>query len=168
MTLRTARSLALAVVILAFTVPAFAHKFHASLAEVEYNASMQRVEIALRLFTDDLEEAVGRMRGRRVRLGVTPDAERYVLAYVQSALELDDEAGAPLRLEWVGMEVRADEVWVYVKAASERGLSGMRLADHMFVELFDDQVNRVSVKEGNRKATLVFEGRNDAATITFE
>jgi hypothetical protein len=135
---------------------ASAHKFHASLAEIDYDATERTVEISARVFADDLEDAIGRKLGKPVRLESTPDAERLVFDYVRDNLTLESADARPLALTWVGMEVRVDEVWIYVEAKSPDGLKNAKIGDRVFFELFDDQVNTVNVRDGAARATLVF------------
>jgi len=147
--------LALLLALACGAAPAEAHKFHASLAEVEYDAAAGTVEVALRLFPDDLEAALGRRAGRRVRLDSTPGVERLTLDYVRETLVVTGADGKALPLAWVGMEADVDSVWVYVLAEAPAGLAGSRIRDGIFLELYGDQVNTVNVKEGERRTTLV-------------
>jgi len=147
--------------------PVDAHKFHASLAEAEYNDRDRRVEISLRLFPDDLEEALGRSSGIRVRLDDTPNVDRRAVAYLRERLALVDRDGHALDLEWVGMEIRVDEVWLYVQAPSTVGLDGATVSDRIFFELFDDQVNTLNLKQGRSRTTLVFKPGDGPRTVAF-
>ena len=126
-----------------------------------------RVEIAVRLFVDDLEEALGRASGggfgstsRRTSTGSRSPISRI-------GLTVTDRAGKALDLRWVGMEPRVDEVWVYVEATSTEGLDGATIADLVFFELFDDQVNTVNLKDGHRRTTLVFKPGDAPRTVAF-
>lgn len=133
-----------------------AHTFHASLAEVEHNAAEKRVEIAIRLFADDLEAALSRETGRRVRLDATPSVDAAILSYLAKHFVVTGADGAPLRLEWVGKELTVGTVWVYVQAAAPSGIVGARMRYDVFFELFDDQLNSVNLKDGSRIWTLHF------------
>jgi hypothetical protein len=147
--------------------PAAAHKFHASLAEVEYNAKERRVEIAVRLFVEDFEEALGKASGRRVRLDATPDVADLGAAYLRERLTITGPDGRALELKWVGMESKVDEAWVYLEAPSADGLAGATVSDRVFFELFDDQVNTVNLKDGARRTTVVFKPGDGPRSIAF-
>ena len=141
------------------TVPArgvAAHKFYTSLAQVEYNAGEKTVEVTLRVFADDLELALTRRAGREVRLDRTKDADRLVLDYLRDTFEIKNRDGEAKTLKWVGMEMRAGVAWLYVEAEMPEGLAGARLRDGLFFELFDEQVNTVSVRYPGAKVDLVF------------
>jgi hypothetical protein len=133
-----------------------AHKYYTSLAQVEYNAREKSVEVSLRVFADDLELALTRRAGRKVSLDRMKDAEGLVLAYLRDTFEIKNRGGETKALKWVGMELRAGVAWLYFEAEMPEGLAGARLRDHVLFELFDEQVNTVSVRYPGAKADLVF------------
>jgi hypothetical protein len=135
---------------------AAAHKYYMSLAQVEYNAEDKSVEVSLRIFIDDLELALTRRAGRRVSLDRTKDADRLVLSYLADTFEIKNRDGATKPLKWVGMELRSSVAWIYVEAEMPEGLTGARLRDHILFELFDKQVNKVSVRYPGARTDLVF------------
>lgn len=132
------------------------HKFYTSLAQVEYNSEEKSVEVSMRVFADDLELALKRRTGREVRLDQTKDADRLVLAYLQDTFEIRNREGVTKSLKWVGMELRAGVAWLYFEAEMPEGLSGARLRDQVLFELFDEQVNTVSVRYTGARSDLVF------------
>lgn len=136
--------------------PAAPHKFYTSLARVEYNAAEGSVEVTLRVFADDLELALGRRAGRAVKLDREGEAERLLPAYLRDTFEIRNRDGELKALKWVGLELRAGVAWVYVEAEMPEGLAGARLRDHLLFELFEEQVNTVSVRYPGASADLVF------------
>lgn len=135
---------------------AAAHKFYTSLAQIEYNPDGKTAEVTLRVFADDLELALTRRAGREVSLERTKDADRLVLAYLRDTFEIRNRDGAAKPLKWVGMELRAGVAWLYFEAEMPEGLAGARLRDHVLFELFDEQVNTVSVRYPDARGDLVF------------
>ena len=133
-----------------------AHKFHASLAEIDYDVTERTVQVSARVFADDLEDALTRRAGHPIRLEVAPEAERLVFEYVKASLTIEDAGGRALALSWVGMEVRVDEVWIFVEAKAPDGFEDAAIGYRVFFELFDDQVNTVNVRDGGKRSTLVF------------
>ena len=135
---------------------AFAHKFHESLTQLEYNRQTQSVEISIRLFADDLEAALSKRTGRSVRLDKTPDVEPLTLDYLRHTFELKNGEGESKQLAWVGMEIQVDVVWAFVEVKMPEGMANAELRNRIFFELFRDQVNRVNIRDGEKSAALVF------------
>ena len=140
----------------AHTPAAAAHKYYTSLAQVEYNVEEKTVEVTLRVFADDLELALGRRAGREVNLERKGEAERLVHPYLLDTFEIKNRDGEVKALKWVGMELRAGVAWIYVEAEMPEGLAGGSLRDHVLFELFEEQVNTVSVRYPGASADLVF------------
>lgn len=144
-----------------------AHKFHASLTQIEVNATAKTVEVAIRVFVDDLEEALTRRAGHRVRLETASDFDALSLAYVASSLKLVAPDGESLTFRWIGKEASVDVVWLYVEAPLDGQIDGCKLEDALFFDLFDDEVNTVNLKDGKRRATLTFSTGDGARPIAF-
>lgn len=143
------------------------HKFHASLTQIEVNAKARTVEVAIRVFIDDLEEALSLRAGRRIRLETASDLDALALDYVQSSVKLDAPDGKRLVFRWIGKEVSVDVVWLYVEAPCSGPIDEGRLENALFFELFDDQVNTVNLKDGKRRATLTFSTGDGARPLAF-
>lgn len=154
--------LALAVVV--FAAPA--HTFHTSLMQVEYNEKEQLVEISIQVFTHDLENILSRRNGKNVRLEKTPEAAQLTLVYLNEAVKLKNHDGGLKTLSWVGMEPEADAVWLYVEAKMPEGFEGGEVRNRILFDLFDDQVNLVHIKHGDKKYDLVFKPGDDFKAIT--
>lgn len=144
-----------------------AHTFHASLTQIEVNASANTVEVGIRVFVDDLEEALTRRTGRRVRLGTTAGFDALALDYVSASLGIEGANGKRLAFSWIGRETSVDVVWLFVEAPLNGQLDGGRLENKLFFELFDDQVNTVNIKDGERRTTLTFSTGDGAKQIGF-
>jgi len=159
-------TLALALAACAVALPgagrrASAHKFHTSFTEASYNAETRSLEVSLRTFPDDVDAAVRRRAGAQT----TPPAgrdrkkafEEAVAAYVAETFRLQTAKGEAVKLEWVGMDAGVDSAWLYFEARLPEGPEGLRLRNLFLFDLFDDQVNLVTVRAGERKASLRFE-----------
>ncbi|HNH85371.1 MAG TPA: hypothetical protein PL157_23590, partial [Acidobacteriota bacterium] len=133
-----------------------AHDFHASFTQLEFNPKTKSVEMTLRVFTDDLTNALSRRTGRHIVLDQTPDAESLTFAYVKDRFELRNERGKALRLTWVGMDVKVDMVWIYIEIPMPLWLKQGQLRNEVLTELFADQVNVVGLKANQHKGDLMF------------
>lgn len=142
-----------------------AHTFHTSLMEMNYNAETQSIEIAVQVFSHDLESVLSKRNGKAVRLDKTPDAAALTLAYLQSAFTLKNRGGKEKTLAWVGMEAKADAVWLYVETKMPEGLAGAEMRDKIFFEQLEDQVNLVHIKYDGKKADLVFKAGDEFKPI---
>jgi hypothetical protein len=142
------------------------HKIHVSVTNLEFNQPKQMVEIVIRVFTDDLENALSQRAKRSVKIDpATADKDRQiielVMAYLRSSFELKNKAGRPVALSWNGIEGQTDMFWVYVKGRMPGGLEGAQMRNKIFCELFEDQVNIVNAKHQGKQIGLMFESKDD-------
>lgn len=160
----------------AFSIPT-SHKVHVSVAQLEYNQKSQSVEITLRVYADDLENAVSQHAKRPVKIDpATANKDKRVaetiLAYIRKSLEVKSKTGNPVKLNWVGMEWQVDMYWLYIGGklpaahASANGLDGTQLRNKIFCDLFDDQVNIVNTKIREKQVGLMFEAKDGFKIIT--
>jgi hypothetical protein len=154
-TLRALTLLALATALgLAAGGSASAHKFYASLAQVERTAD-GRLEVALRFFPDDLEAALRKATGRRVVVENTAAFGDAFEAWVNTVFAVEG-GGRRTAFEYVGAEVTVKTAWVYVETAWSEPLAASTMTNAMLVDLFPEQVNTVNFVEAGRRASKVF------------
>jgi Domain of unknown function (DUF6702) len=141
------------------------HKIHVSVTSLEFSPR-QTVEIVIRVFSDDLENALSRRAERAVKIdpataGKDRQVVEQVMAYLRSNFELKTKAGRPVALSWNGIEGQPDMFWIFVKGRAPGGLEGAQLRNKIFCELFDDQVNIVNAKHQGKQFGLMFESKDD-------
>jgi hypothetical protein len=146
------------------------HRFHVSNSQIAYNRTAQSVEIIVRVFADDFQNAISKHAGREVRLDRPEDWKdkvktALIVSYLNDNFVLKTKAGRPVKLMWVGMEGMADMFWIYVEGRMPGGLAGAQLRNHLHCELFDDQVNVVTVKFSGKQVGLMFESKDGFKSI---
>ena len=144
-----------------FVSVAWAHPSHLSLAEAEWNAQTGSLEVALKVLPLDLERALKRQFGRDVDLDKTPQKalDGMITRYLQQGFWLTDAEGRKRTWRWVGKEVSVKEAWLYFEADLPGGLQGVQIGSRFFMELQNDQVNWVNLRQGKRRLTLKLHAR---------
>ena len=135
-----------------------AHNFHASLTSGDYRPDTKSLEMIVVLNADDLEKAVRHQSGREIEIDRTPDAEAQARAYLTRNFELRAAGQKPVPLQWVGMEIKTNFVYIYVEAKLAEGLESLEIRNDVFRDLQPDQVNLLTVKKpgGGKTADLTF------------
>ena len=178
------RALAFALAVAAAVAPAgtvarapraLAHKFHTSFTEASYNAEAGTLEVTLRTFPDDLESAV-RRRPAAGKTSAPPAArdrkkefEERVAAYVAETFRVRTAGGDPVKISWVGMDAGVDSAWLYFEVQLPAGTDTFGLSNRLLFDLFDDQINLVTLKTKDRRTALRFErGKADFQTVSLK
>lgn len=123
-----------------------AHNFHASLTTMDYRTSSRNLETILVLNADDLEKVVRQRSGQEIELDRVKIAEPLVRDYVTAHLQLRTPELQDVPWHWVGMEVKANFVYVYIEAKLGREPKGLQIRNDLFRDLQPDQVNLLTMK----------------------
>ena len=91
------------------------HKVHVSVAQIEFNQKSQSAEIVIRVYADDLENALSQHNKRQVKIDpATAKKDKRigetVLSYLRNNLELKAKNGSPVKLSWTGLESQVDKI----------------------------------------------------------
>lgn len=134
---------------------ASAHSFHASITELELNPATKRAEVAVRVFSDDLEAAINLGHSKHLAID-SPGAEARILAYVNAHLSLRNAKGEASPWKWIGRETDVKTTWIYVDAPWQPGATAETLVNSLFFELFPDQVNSVNIMRDGKRSGVTF------------
>ena len=98
-------------------VPAPSHPMYVSVSQVDHNADDKTLEITIKVFTDDLEEALLSHSGKNLGLGYeneSTEADETISAYLQEKITLQVN-GKAIPFNLLGKEVEMQVTWLYVR-----------------------------------------------------
>jgi hypothetical protein len=136
------------------TIGAIAHDFHYSRFGMQWNAETGTWQGILRVFTDDLEAALGHGLSEPVvwRLGDErehPQADDAIAAYTTTNWLLTDSAGKALEWLFVGKEIDYDITFIYLESEPTSTDHARYASSVGFFELFEDQVNEFTLNRAD-------------------
>lgn len=143
------------------------HDFHTSLAEIEYNTNSKSFEVSLRVFTDDLEQALSQKNDlENLSLDKTKKYNHLIEAYIKHNFYLIDPKNQQLPISFLGKELDDDVTWVYFEMPFRKYKPGYKMRNSILTELFDDQVNFINLKyKGQKESYLLKRGKVNVALI---
>ena len=121
------------------------HPIHLSICEIHHNPVSKKLEISLKIFTDDLEEAL-LMQGTPPQYIATDkerkEANQHIFRYIQEGFWII-ENGKKVQLSWVGKELSEDlmAVWCYMESEPIGLSKNVIFKNCILMELFSDQKN---------------------------
>lgn len=130
------------------------HPIHIGVTELYLNEKEKRVEVMIRLFTDDLEEAL-RKRYNIHAFFDTPKQHPQVNEYIKKYLEENFKLTINKKVvnyRFVGRETEADAQWIYAEVAGINKWNSVRVRNELLFDLFDDQEHFVHLKAKGLKA----------------
>ncbi|GAB3201866.1 hypothetical protein ABID22_001337 [Pontibacter aydingkolensis] len=142
-------------------LPALAHDFHTSITDIKYNPRTQALEVSLKVFTDDLEDAVSKFSKSKITYNSkSAEQQKQIYAYLQTRLSFELTKGKPLTYTLLGSEAETDAVWMYVEVPVKNAkLAQLYVKNAVLTELFSDQMNVVNLNyKGKTESALLQRG----------
>ncbi|WP_448961092.1 DUF6702 family protein [Larkinella arboricola] len=146
-----------------------AHPVHTSVTQMQFNAAEKTFEVSLRVFTDDLEEALTRENNnQRVRLNDKDANNPLVERYIRKHFGLINASRQRKPFRYLGKEQEMDATWIYVEVPYSEPVEGSILQQSLLTELFDDQINLVNVSYLSQKKTVLFRKSSTQQVLTWQ
>ena len=154
----------LCAVLLCVSTAASAHRFHAGIADVSFNARTGSTEIVHTYMAHDIDALLANMYGRQFDL-TEPDDQDVLRKYIESRFWVLGQDKTRLRVRWVGVSADAERVTVYQEIEKTPLWKAGAIHNAVLVDFLPDQVNTVNLNDGNAVRTLTFDRANpDQAT----
>lgn len=149
------------------------HEFHFSRCEIDYSKEDDALQISLRIFIDDLEEAI--LKEKKIgdlklcTKKESDNAEEVLLEYLKSKfiINIDGTLG---ELNFIGKETSDDlmAVWCYFEVPNASPKNEILIENNVLMELFDDQKNMVVLKVESSKEHFLFQKGDSSAAYSIK
>jgi hypothetical protein len=146
----------IAIALLLCSAMACAHRFHAGITDISFNARTGNTEIIHTYMAHDVEGLLANLYGRQFDLN-DPDDQDVLRKYVEGRFWILGQDKARLNLRWVGMTADAERVQVFQEVEQTPLWKAGVIHDHVLVDFLPEQVNTVNLNEGNAVRTLTFD-----------
>ncbi|HEV7282475.1 MAG TPA: DUF6702 family protein [Pirellulaceae bacterium] len=130
-----------------FSGSAFAHPFHSSRMELEWNEEAKTIQAAIRVWPADLEAELSEAAGRPFDLARSPGVDEALLALVEKHVLLRDGETTLSGWRWVGKEVGDREAWLYVEMPLAQAPEHLSVSQRLCLFRNDDQDNVIAFLE---------------------
>jgi hypothetical protein len=137
------------------------HEFHLSLTEINHNSEKKTLQIAVKLFTDDLTAALEQNGKKKLNIGTQneiPQANELIANYIKQHLLLKVN-GKDVSFDYLGKEAETDATWSYVEVKNVAKVQILEVQNTLLIETFDDETNMVNLNiNGRKKSGLARKG----------
>ncbi len=133
------------------------HKFYVSKTVIEFSNRTQSFEVICKIFTDDLELAIGSTDAKPIRLGTGKEpsnANDLIEDYVKNHFKIkyNDE---PIYLTFIGKEADADLTFCYFEFVKPQEYNSISLESTILYEHFPEQQNIVDLRANASTKTVI-------------
>lgn len=129
------------------------HPFYLSVTEIKYNAAHKTTEVACKMFTNDLEDAIKRSSGKKVDLINSTDKTetgRQLSEYITKRLQINFN-GKIRTLTYIGYEKEEDAIWTYFEIKNCEEPKIALIENKLLYDYLKEQINIVHLNIGNFK-----------------
>ncbi len=115
--------------------------------------SVPGLEVALKVWSADLEQALEARAGRPLDLEREPDFEELTASYLKEHFQVTDGNGAPAPPNLLGVELELKDAWLYFEVPLAQPAKA-QLQNSFFFELSDEQVNTLLIGRGEERTSI--------------
>ena len=151
------------------TGPALPHVFYVSVTRVKWHAEEARLDVTVRIFTDDLEEAIVAAGGPRLRLWTGQaheDRDRHVADYLAARLAFRVN-GEDRQLAYAGMEDALDATACLVQITDVGRVESIEVENRILIDMFDTQANVMRFDVAGEKKFVNLSKKYFRGTVRF-
>ena len=157
-------------VLLGFAIlTAGVHPFHLSVCEIDYNPGSKRLEVAIKLFSDDISNGIEEATGTNIHLGEdneTESADQELDVYIGRRLKVWVNE-KPVNFTFLGRENNKDAnvTWCYVESEELPEITSIKVRNQLLIEMFPTQKNIVHITVNEVKKSLLLDRDKDEEDI---
>lgn len=146
-----------------------AHPVHVSSTQVDLSRDGQSLEVTVRLFTDDLEDAL-KVAGRPVSVLKASRAavDSALSGYLGDRLQFGLDGAAPVHGRLIGHEQEDDATLAFVEVPLRTKPVRITIVQRAMLELFDDQTNLLHLRFGSIRRSALLRRGNERAEFVLQ
>lgn len=147
----------------------FKHPFYLGVTDLKYNAREKALQGAVKLFTNDLEDALKKVHGRTIDLinpKDTAETARILRAYLDKhlAFTINNQVRT---FEFVGFEQEQEAVWMYLEIKNCPLPKKISVQNSLLYEHLKDQSNIIHLEVNEVKKSLKLNNPDKLAVFEF-
>ncbi len=145
------------------------HKFYLSVTEIRYAQEEESLQIAIKLFTDDLEQALTNQFKQEIRLSQNNLSQadlKRIGAYLIEHFEIKVN-GKIVQADYLGSENQLDATWNYIEIKHIRRINKLEITNSLLLSEFDEQVNILNFIYQNKTRSFIGNKENYVFELTL-
>lgn len=145
------------------------HPFYISVTEMNYNETSGSLEISCKVFTDDLQTALGKIYTEKPDLFLDKNkalANKQIAGYLGKHLSIKID-GQPFLPNFLGFERENEAAWSYLEATHTPEPKTIEITNSILYDSFNQQINLVHVTVKGQRKSAKLQYPESALTFTF-
>lgn len=141
----------------------FAHRFFFGISELNVNHKTNQIEIIHQFTLHDVENLIAQQED----VNFSPEHPQYetlIRQYFEKHFKIHNNSTI-IMIDWVGLEIVRDQVFVYQEAKYPNFLIGLVVKNDLLTDTYAKQINTVNFQDNNLKGSLTFSKSQRSAKI---
>ncbi len=146
------------------------HSFYFSLTKVNHNQENRSLEITMKFFTDDLDRALSKEVGQKLRLGTRKEADStdvFLEEYIRKHTSYHIDS-LELHFDFIGKEVLMEQTYVYAEILNVDSVGALHVKSTLLHNAFSKQVNEIRLQAKNQIKSIQLSKNQSQGTIELE
>lgn len=153
------------IVLLLLPLTALKHDFYVSITTAKWNTQSKTWQVSIKLFRDDVELALEKQSGVRVKFEIPNAQVDSLLAdWVLQGFSIT-QGQAPVSFTFLGKEAEPELLWVYLESKPGQSPQKIEVTNTLLMRQFEDQTNLVHLEAGKRKASLFLRNSDPSQVV---
>lgn len=134
--------------LLIFLLFSMAHPFYLSVCDLKYNSSSKKLEGTVKVFCNDLEEALKRLEQKPVDLIHSKNkSETLALlsTYLKTRLRFE-EKGKTIPYTLLGYEIEEESLWMYLESENFSQPKTLNIENSILYDFLKEQMNIMNLE----------------------
>jgi len=119
------------------------HKFYLSVTEIRYAEKEESLQIAIKLFTDDMQLALSNQNKQQIMINsnkLSPQQLALIKQYLTAHFEVKVNGKVAAGI-YLGSEIQMDATWSYIEIKNIRKIHSIEIKNLLLINEFEEQVN---------------------------
>lgn len=145
------------------------HKFYVSITKIEYVKEKNSLQIIIKIFIDDIEDALQQRYDPSISLDAkkeTEAADEDLKNYILQKLKIKVN-GKPVQLNYIGKEYDTDMVVAYMEVKDVKELKTIEIENKVLMEVFPEQQNIIHLKTPKSRRSLILDRDEPKGKLDF-
>ena len=148
----------------------YAHDFHVSVCQIEFDQKSKALEISHRIFLDDLEETL-KFWSNDPGIDVLEPVNQHEFQEMLGEYILEKfnvlANGKSRELNYLGSEIEDDVMYCYVEIPGIKKLKSIEVTNTILMDLYTDQVNIIHIIHNNETKSLKLDRNQRTDLLTY-
>lgn len=134
--------------LLIFTWFSMAHPFYLSVCDLKYNSTSKKLEGTVKVFCNDLEEALKRLEQKPVDLihsNNKSETLKLLNTYLKNRLKLE-EKDKLIPYELLGYEIEEESLWMYIESQTCSPPKSLNIENSILYDFLKEQMNIINLE----------------------